>query len=135
MKTTQDLFTEAVTGVVLQGEPSWDGQNCFYRDDSGHKCALGFLIEDEDYSPDMEGETISTHGHYKEINLAIQHHIGRELGYREIIILQKVQQAHDNAATQCDGDHRAFIWDFLKRCAYIADIHGLQMPLVKETKA
>lgn len=33
-------------------------QICAYRGDSGTKCAIGHLLTDEEYTPEMEGSTI-----------------------------------------------------------------------------
>lgn len=33
-----------------------NGERCMYRDNDGHKCAVGLFIPDEKYDPLMEGE-------------------------------------------------------------------------------
>lgn len=34
---------------------------CRYRGDNNTKCAIGFLISDEDYDPEMEGESVAAY--------------------------------------------------------------------------
>jgi len=58
-KTLQEVFEISVTGLLKQGERSLDlyGQ-CFYRlnkQDKTLKCAVGFLIDDDEYKKIMEG--------------------------------------------------------------------------------
>jgi hypothetical protein len=49
----QEIFDTVVTHLRKQNTQSGKGGNCFYR--LGElKCAVGCLISDEDYSPDME---------------------------------------------------------------------------------
>ena len=59
----QEAFNKAVLGVVAQGGPSLMaphlGACCAYRAENGRKCAVGHLIEDDDYTPYFEGRPAS----------------------------------------------------------------------------
>lgn len=53
--TRQEVFDQAVEGMLKQGKRSYDRftSTCMYRFD-GLKCAAGFLIADEEYSQEFE---------------------------------------------------------------------------------
>lgn len=54
----QKAFTDAVAGIWSQqamAKPDPMRAGCSYRDPRGNKCAVGWLIPDENYSPDLEG--------------------------------------------------------------------------------
>ncbi len=51
----QEAFDIAVEGIRGQEyQPSVVGYTCRYRGDNGRKCALGFLITDEEYDPALD---------------------------------------------------------------------------------
>lgn len=54
--TKQEIFNTVATHLFTQGvrASSPDGDFCFYRAPDGKKCAVGCLIPDELYKPDME---------------------------------------------------------------------------------
>lgn len=57
----QALFDRAVKGLASQGfEPSFlpGGDTCAYRGEDGKRCAVGHLMPDEAYRPEMEGRNI-----------------------------------------------------------------------------
>lgn len=57
----QDDFDKAVGGVIAQGGFARDENgNCFYRGEGGLKCAIGQLIPDSAYTPEMEGKGAGT---------------------------------------------------------------------------
>lgn len=63
-QATQDIFNKVVTHLLTQnemsvayrasGDPNIKGM-CAYRGKDGLKCAVGCLIEDDEYLPIMEG--------------------------------------------------------------------------------
>lgn len=59
-ETMQHIFDTVVPLLIQQGKSSMrmnlDGYNysCMYRGDNGSKCAIGWLIADDRYSPDLE---------------------------------------------------------------------------------
>lgn len=52
--TIRDHLTKQKARAVLP-----NGQSCVYRDEDGNKCAIGCLIPDELYTPEVEGMTVS----------------------------------------------------------------------------
>lgn len=51
--TAQQIFDHAVVQLALQGRPSVIGGNCAYRGEGGTKCGVGFLLKDEDITPEI----------------------------------------------------------------------------------
>lgn len=51
----QQALNDAVAGLLTQRDWSANpvGQ-CFYRHPNGNRCAVGFLISDEEYNPEIE---------------------------------------------------------------------------------
>lgn len=60
--TPQEIFDKVTVHLLTQNlksrETPWGG-DCKYRDSRGHKCAVGILIPDELYKPEMEGASYS----------------------------------------------------------------------------
>jgi hypothetical protein len=55
MKTLQDVFNTAAPHLLKQKQRSGTDKACLYRD-GPLKCAVGVLIADEHYHPDLEEE-------------------------------------------------------------------------------
>lgn len=55
--TAQEVFDTVVRHLHTQGKPARSGDDsmCEYRTMDGLSCAVGCLISDEEYNPDMEG--------------------------------------------------------------------------------
>ena len=71
----QLLFRDVALHLIRQGERSSDAEDsCKYRH-GNLKCAVGCLIKDEHYSPDLEELTINS----KNVMEAVEKSIGREL--------------------------------------------------------
>lgn len=57
MKTRQETFDVVVKHLLAQNaHAAGDNGTCLYRAPGGRKCAVGCLIADEHYSPEMEGK-------------------------------------------------------------------------------
>jgi hypothetical protein len=57
--TPQEVFDKIVSHLRSQGKPSIGKHGgCKYRNEQNCKCAVGCLIEDDEYSPKMEGLVI-----------------------------------------------------------------------------
>ena len=54
----QQAFDTMVRGLFQQGKVSMDDNRCLYRGPDGAKCAIGFLIPDQDYRPSFEGPSV-----------------------------------------------------------------------------
>lgn len=54
--TNQEIFTKVKTHLLKQRRRSngWANGACMYRGTKGSKCAVGCVITDEAYSPDIE---------------------------------------------------------------------------------
>lgn len=55
---TQEVFTKVATHLLTQKVKAKSGQTCAYRSGDGLKCAVGCLIEDDEYMPEMEGHIV-----------------------------------------------------------------------------
>ena len=53
--TAQEVFDKIVAHLRAQAAKSVQGFSCKYRGPNGTKCAVGCLIPDEQYRPEMEG--------------------------------------------------------------------------------
>lgn len=53
----QEIFDKVYLGLKSQGfiQALGEFEDCQYRGVNGTKCAVGFLIEDEDYTDEFEG--------------------------------------------------------------------------------
>ena len=59
----QEIFDTVVTHLYTQGKQADDGMGgCMYRTVGGLKCAVGCLIPDDQYHPNMEGSTVDNIG-------------------------------------------------------------------------
>jgi len=52
--TAQEVFETVAEHLFTQGWRALADNMCMYRDREGRKCAVGCLIDDEDYRPEME---------------------------------------------------------------------------------
>jgi hypothetical protein len=59
--TNQEIFNTVVTHFASMKHRSMleDGETCAYRAPDGNKCAIGVLIPDDVYKPDIEGQGFS----------------------------------------------------------------------------
>lgn len=58
MMTNQEIFDKSVSHLLKQGAKSKSGIMCKYRASDGRMCAVGVLIKDEFYDPQIESETV-----------------------------------------------------------------------------
>lgn len=56
--TNQESFTTVVLHLRKQGRRAHDHHNCRYRAPDGCKCAIGALIPDDQYTPELEGRNV-----------------------------------------------------------------------------
>lgn len=52
--TQQEIFDKVVNHLYTQRKQSTHNLVCMYRSNDGLKCAVGILIDDEDYIPEMD---------------------------------------------------------------------------------
>ena len=58
----QEVFNKVAAHLLAQGKPALKGEDCVYRSKDGLKCAIGCLIPDENYTPEMERKSIERSG-------------------------------------------------------------------------
>ena len=87
--TTQEAFNTMVKHLRAQGVPSIDYRiGCLYRGPNGLKCAVGCLISDEEYRPNMEMIKAS---------VLIRDGLISGLGEVNLDLLDDVQRLHDRS--------------------------------------
>ncbi len=127
----QAAFNEAVRGLnaqrafsIKEGHPG----SCRYRGSNGTKCAIGFLIPDKEYSPDLE----DMNGGTKEVCMAVSVEFANGVyEFGDGGFLHSMQRAiHDNLSDPLSGQ-----WDqakFEEAVADFAETHNLTNPLTGE---
>lgn len=120
----QAAFTKAYLGLLHQGVASVEQRGalspkCLYRADNGNKCAVGHLIPDALYVPELENVAISDPS-------AVMTRVLNELfpGHDKLFLefLCEMQVAHDSVLKN-NG-----INDWCGRMGEIADNYGLVVP-------
>lgn len=83
--STKEVFLKVKEHLLLQNKQSWleDNSSCAYRGKDGLKCAVGCLITDEEYTPDIEGNSIESL------------HIAVLVDIKHYDILERLQLIHD----------------------------------------
>ena len=89
--TNQEIFNHVVTHLREQGQPavSTDGL-CSYRTPDGLSCAVGCLIDEDEYQEEMDangyqlGKLLRAFGEF------------RHFGQANLALLVELQRAHDN---------------------------------------
>ncbi len=116
----QEIFDKAYVGIMTQGRRAFDVAEgkCQYKDESGHKCAIGHCL------PDGHEAFGSTAGiwHLLEQYPDLNAHLGIK-GHEDKMFLSNLQSAHDNAIV----DDR-FTGDYAASMRNIANRHGLTVP-------
>lgn len=107
--TAQDIFDKIVLALINQKEKSVDALtgSCRYRGPNNTKCAVGYLIPDDLYDPNMEGVSVD--------NILIQYPTINEMYVHHTFLLCKLQSAHDSS------DFYNFLPCFLSQAKEIAD--------------
>lgn len=84
----QDIFDQAANHLLAQNERSSEefGAGCTYRNNDGLKCAVGCFISDDEYRPDMEGNSVDS----------VISEQGLQVGDDVALLLRKLQDLHDN---------------------------------------
>ena len=59
-KNGQEVFDHVINHLVTQGNRSYSTLMCVYRSPEGMSCAVGCLMSDKEYHPDMEGEDVTS---------------------------------------------------------------------------
>lgn len=91
--SAQDVFNYIANHLIKQGQPSMGGFACLYRNPDGLSCAAGCLIPDDQYDPNMEGESWD--------NLV---NIWNVVDKRHLNLIMSLQGIHDDWSAHKDID-------------------------------
>jgi hypothetical protein len=108
--TAQEIYDKVKAHLLNQNAKSISEDGCAYLGDNGLKCAVGCLISDEDYLPDMEGPLnllIEMYGYLPSIKRLARH----------AEMLAELQRCHD----VCDP------YEWPSQLARVAKRHGLKL--------
>lgn len=100
----QATFDIVVLNLRRQGVPSVEKScrgNCAYRGEGGNKCAAGWLIPDDAYTVDMEGQlVIDTTGKLTKVGETLA-----ELGH-DAALACVLQEIHDASDMELESDDK-----------------------------
>lgn len=101
--TAQEVFDQAVAGIVKQGAQSREGHDgkCLYRGPNGLKCAAGWLMSDDEYTPGFDLGQYGTGGSWPKMvrsKLVPNSHAG---------LIAELQTAHDSGYNEMTIVYRA----------------------------
>ena len=88
----QDIFDQAANHLLTQMKLSrnditgFASSSCQYRSNTGLKCAVGCFIADDEYSEDMEGESVE---------MLIDLGFMRSIDHDRLKLLDGLQSMHD----------------------------------------
>jgi hypothetical protein len=88
----QEIFNTVATHLFAQGAQAsspHDENACMYLAPDGKKCAVGCLITDAEYSPNMENKTIE--------HLLEEKHLPRFFPF--LTLLKDLQEVHDSVSS------------------------------------
>ena len=123
----QDIYDTAVAGLASQGfQPAYNteygGPSCAYRGTEGRKCAIGWCIPDELYSPAMEHKNIKALlvGSFKD---SLQGLFPDSISTDTLLELQK---CHDNYVAASEATN---VVEMMRKHLRIFGLeHNLQIP-------
>jgi hypothetical protein len=120
IKTTQDMFNHVARHLFRQHDVAIitnkeGNRECRYRDDHSRKCAVGSLIDDAIYSPNIEGTPVS------DLGFVISASIGFMPTDEDLAILRRLQGIHDSQKVEA--------WP--EGLASLAKEHGLEFPFTE----
>lgn len=119
--THQEIFNRVATHLLRQGAKSMDGDICRYRGPNGLKCAVGCLIDDAHYTPDIEGiGVLDAPSLHEKLHDALEAS-GVPAGLETLRMLDALQAIHDSEPV--------FLWrsnlaDLAKRYSLDASVAG-----------
>jgi hypothetical protein len=130
--TNQEIFDKVVRHLAAQGGKSMLGPRCRYRADGGKKCAIGCLIPDDYYEPEMEGLSVAM----RRVRRGLKDLLELDGDNDERLdILRSLQLCHDNARVNADDEWTdvyspgyGVAWDL----RVIAETFGLSQTAISE---
>ena len=126
MSIRQAVLDHVVPLMLKQGKPSMEGSACKYRSGTHNEtlcCAIGFLIEDDLYTPSMEDKSPTIVGQMHPTSNPIwQEAFRTEEGF-----LCDLQDCHDNSAVECAfNSHLDFNTEFTRRAKRFAKAYKIE---------
>lgn len=117
--TAQEVFDTVVRHLHAQGRAARRAgdQMCMYRTDDGLRRAVGCLISDDEYTPDMEGMTVTQ---------LMDNGQATSVMYEHYDLLKELQDVHDTS----DNWHNAARMGIM--LGNVANRMRLDASLVKE---
>ncbi len=119
----QDIYNRVKAALLAQGSRSVSDTGCVYRSTDGKRCALGHLIDDEHYSPELEGNGCGSMIVIKALQasgISVSENDSDDDVYHDHRdFLRKIQMAHDSAALD-------FVPEFTARMAELAREYNLE---------
>ena len=112
--TRQEVFDTVATHLMTQRERASLNGQCQYKDPEGLKCAVGCLIPDDVYSPQMEGKSVR-------VLLASSPGIMLRPLAAHLNMLSSLQDVHD----------RVHVSHWSRRLFRIAETYGLSPAVLK----
>lgn len=108
----QEIFDHVSSNLLKQGAQSRSASGCAYRGTDGGRCAIGWLIPDEEYRKSMEDHSFVS----EELRPVLEKRIGRKLREKDIQLLQSLLLCHDTT--------RFTVWP--EQLHQVAVTHGLR---------
>ena len=91
------VFKTIATHMLTQKKASQDRNTCLYRDGYGLSCAIGILINDDNYSKELEGYDITD----TRVSTAVANSLGSPpLNAKDRSFLGALQDFHDYSEPQ-----------------------------------
>lgn len=129
MRSLQEIFDTAVSGVIAQGAPALNANGmCSYRTETGLKCGVGQLIPDELYRPEFENLLVG--GFASDFNKELREAAGLPSEGLELELAKRIQHAHDNAANVPED----FLTRLIPGARSIANAYGLNTEVLDNGK-
>lgn len=126
-KIHQAVLDHVVPLMLKQGKPSMDGNShCKYRSGTHGEtlcCAVGFLIDDDNYTPSMENKSPTIVGQMEPTS----NPIWRKAFRTDEGFLYELQDCHDTAAVECASNPTLnFNSEFLRLAKRLAKAYNLK---------
>ena len=91
--TLQEIFTKVARHLLTQKVKSFGSDaGCLYRGPNGTSCAVGCLIQEEHYDPELEGNVVNALSVQDSLNAS-----GIQVTPETIHLLEELQLLHDES--------------------------------------
>ena len=120
--TPQEIFDTVAKHLITQGQQSQrDDGTCLYRGPGGLKCAVGVLIPDDVYTPEMELDELGETGNGVRGLLDRYANVLPDYFSENVRLLSNLQNVHDSSFS---------IGSFARRLADVARDYDLEPRVV-----